>query len=187
MTEAEFYSCNDPRAILQWVDRKGHASTQKLRRLFAACCSRIPDGTSPNSERGDRYAYTEAPTHFAWQDYAGAPIALEGDYARFCMFHAAGEAMHLARGKSSEKANLLRCLFGPLSFRPVTISPRWSTSTVIGLARTMDDKGDLTDLPILADALEDAGCNSADIVNHCRSGGPHVKGCWVVDLILGNS
>ena len=42
-------------------------------------------------------------------------------------------------------------------------------------------------LPILADALQDAGCEDADILGHCRSGGPHVRGCWVVDLVLGKS
>ena len=40
-------------------------------------------------------------------------------------------------------------------------------------------------LPILADALEDAGCDNADVLAHCRGEGPHVRGCWVVDLILG--
>jgi hypothetical protein len=39
--------------------------------------------------------------------------------------------------------------------------------------------------PILADALEDAGCDNADILNHCRGPGPHVRGCWVIDLLLG--
>jgi hypothetical protein len=40
-------------------------------------------------------------------------------------------------------------------------------------------------MPILADMLEEAGCTNADILNHCRNGGEHVRGCWVVDLILG--
>ena len=40
-------------------------------------------------------------------------------------------------------------------------------------------------MPILADALEDAGCTNQDILNHCRGGGEHVRGCWVVDLLLG--
>jgi hypothetical protein len=40
-------------------------------------------------------------------------------------------------------------------------------------------------MPILADALEDAGCDNADILNHCRQPGEHVRGCWVVDLVLG--
>jgi len=42
-------------------------------------------------------------------------------------------------------------------------------------------------MPILADALEDAGCTDAAILEHCRGPGPHVRGCWVVDLILGKS
>ena len=42
-------------------------------------------------------------------------------------------------------------------------------------------------MPILADALQDAGCDNEDILSHCRSEGPHVRGCWVVDLILGKS
>jgi hypothetical protein len=40
-------------------------------------------------------------------------------------------------------------------------------------------------MPVLADALQDVGCNSADILDHCRGPGPHVRGCWVVDLVLG--
>ena len=42
-------------------------------------------------------------------------------------------------------------------------------------------------MPILADALQDAGCDSADVFDHCRGDGPHVRGCWVVDLLLGRS
>ena len=44
---------------------------------------------------------------------------------------------------------------------------------------------DFTATPILADALQDAGCDSTDILDHCRGPGPHVRGCWVVDLVLG--
>ena len=42
-------------------------------------------------------------------------------------------------------------------------------------------------MPILADALQDAGCDNDDILNHCRDDGPHVRGCWVVDLVLGKA
>ena len=38
---------------------------------------------------------------------------------------------------------------------------------------------------VLADALEDAGCDSQELLAHCRGGGPHVRGCWAVDLVLG--
>ena len=49
------------------------------------------------------------------------------------------------------------------------------------------DARDFGLMPILGDALQDAGCEHADILDHCRSAGPHVRGCWVVDLVLGKS
>jgi hypothetical protein len=81
-------------------------------------------------------------------------------------------------------ASLLRDIFGN-HFRRVTADPSWLTSTVVALARGMYDSRDFTTMPILADALQDAGCDSADILGHCRGPGPHVRGCWVVDLVLG--
>jgi hypothetical protein len=72
-------------------------------------------------------------------------------------------------------------------FRPATTDPSWLTSTVVALARGIDDERAFDRLPILADALQDAGCDHPDILTHCRSDGPHVRGCWVVDLILGKS
>ncbi len=70
-------------------------------------------------------------------------------------------------------------------FRPVTFDLAWRTSTITALAQQMYDSRDFTPMPILADALQDAGCENADILTHCRGPGPHVRGCWVVDLVLG--
>ncbi|MBL8793522.1 MAG: hypothetical protein JNM56_06440 [Planctomycetia bacterium] len=70
-------------------------------------------------------------------------------------------------------------------FRPVKVDPAWLTSTVVLLAQAIYDERAFDRLPILADALEDAGCDHADILNHCRSEGPHVRGCWALDLVLG--
>jgi hypothetical protein len=62
------------------------------------------------------------------------------------------------------------------------------TSTVLDLARQMYDSRDFSPMPILADALQDAGCENDEVLNHCRgSTAPHVRGCWVVDLILGKA
>jgi hypothetical protein len=72
-------------------------------------------------------------------------------------------------------------------FRPATFDPFWRTSTVRGLAEGIYADRAFDRMPILADALEDAGCDSADILTHCRGDGPHVRGCWVVDLILGKA
>ncbi len=95
---------------------------------------------------------------------------------------------------------ILHCLFGN-PFRPVAFDPRWRTDTAVGIAQQMYDARDFNAMPILADALQDAGCEHTDILNHCRnnqefgpvsgaSSGPnatHVRGCWVVDLVLGKS
>jgi hypothetical protein len=53
------------------------------------------------------------------------------------------------------------------------------------MAGSMYESRDFAGMPILADALEEAGCGDPDILSHCRGGGPHVRGCWVVDLVLG--
>ena len=84
------------------------------------------------------------------------------------------------------QARLLRCVLG-YHFRPMPVDPRWLTSPVLILAQQMYDARDFAPLPILADALEEAGCDDADVLAHCRGSGPHVRGCWVVDLILGKS
>jgi hypothetical protein len=69
-------------------------------------------------------------------------------------------------------------------FRPITLSPAWCSETVLLLARTAY-AGAFDALPVLADALEEAGCTSGDVLAHCRRPGLHVRGCWVVDLLLG--
>jgi hypothetical protein len=82
------------------------------------------------------------------------------------------------------QASLLQDLFGN-PFRPLTFSPGWRTDTTVTLASTMYESRDFGAMPILADALQDAGCEEDQILAHCRGPGPHVRGCWVVDLVLG--
>ena len=97
--------------------------------------------------------------------------------------HAAREVA-AASAERSAQCKILRDIVGN-PFRPVTFDPEWRTSTVTALAQQMYDSRDFTAMPILADALQDAGCENADILDHCRGPGPHVRGCWVVDLVLG--
>ena len=70
-------------------------------------------------------------------------------------------------------------------FHPVVINPSWLTSDVVAMCLGMYESRDFSAMPILADALQDAGCENADILDHCREPGSHVRGCWVVDLLLG--
>ncbi|WP_238389243.1 hypothetical protein [Urbifossiella limnaea] len=79
---------------------------------------------------------------------------------------------------------LVRCVSGN-PFHPSPFSPTWRTEAVVGLARGMYESRGFGPMPVLADALEDAGCADAAILTHCRGDGPHVRGCWVVDLVLG--
>jgi hypothetical protein len=93
--------------------------------------------------------------------------------------------------KTEEKAQcrLLHDLFGD-PFYPALIHPKkaWANKrNALNLAHTIYDDRAFDRMPILADALEEAGCTNADILNHCRQPGEHVRGCWVVDLILGKS
>jgi hypothetical protein len=83
-----------------------------------------------------------------------------------------------------QQAILLREIFGN-PFRPVAVDPAWLTSTVVALARGIYEERAFDRMPILADALQEAGCDSEDVLDHCRGPGPHVRGCWVVDLVLG--
>jgi hypothetical protein len=71
---------------------------------------------------------------------------------------------------------------------PPDFSPSWRTDTAVTLAHTMYDSRDFSAMPIFADALQDAGCDNEDILNHCRDTRvTHIRGCWVVDLVLGKS
>src|SRR5262249_8541137 len=82
------------------------------------------------------------------------------------------------------QAALLRDIFGN-PFRPVAIDRtiHRPDGTVALFAEAVYDDRTFDRLPILADALEEAGCTDAAILEHCRGPGPHVRGCWVVDLV----
>jgi hypothetical protein len=66
----------------------------------------------------------------------------------------------------------------------VVFDTAWRTSTVLALAKHVDESGDFSVMPILADALQDAGCADEQLLGHCRGSGPHARGCWAVDLLL---
>ena len=140
----------------------------------------------------------EAPERYAaYAAYLAARKTLPGPRAVNWAFRAAVLAAGAAPGSDGpprwpvsrpdeERAQvaLWRDIIGN-PFRPSPFEPSWRTSTVVGLAGVVYDQGAFDRLPILADALEDAGCTDRAILDHCRGPGPHVRGCWVVDLILG--
>ena len=107
--------------------------------------------------------------------YAVLPSDLYGAGSYFLEMEPSENGPHVA---------LIRDVFGN-PFRPVAVDPVWVTSTVRQLAQAIYDERAFDRLPIFADALEDAGCSDQAILSHCRRPGPHVRGCFVVDLLLG--
>jgi hypothetical protein len=83
----------------------------------------------------------------------------------------------------AEARRLLRCFYGEWHPAPA-FSPSWRSETAVALASAIYAERAFDRLPILADALEEAGCDHPDILSHCRGPGPHARGCWVVDGVL---
>lgn len=113
---------------------------------------------------------------------SNSPVVRHSDAIE--VMQAAADASFDSATERAAQAALVRELW-EYPFRPIALNPVWLTPTVKQLAVTVYDDRAFDRLPILADALEDAGCDQADILSHCCSLGPHVRGCWVVDLALG--
>ena len=123
----------------------------------------------------------------------GASIAAAVAVKRWAQFKGAS-ARPSAKKERLVQVSLFRDIIGN-PFRPVAINPAWLTwrnATVPKIAQAAYDERELPSgeldrvrLAVLADAREEAGCTNADIVAHLRSPGPHVRGCWVVDLLQG--
>ena len=208
MTEAEWLSGSNPMTMLEWLD--GSASDRKFRLYACADCRRIwpwlegdadgqkavevaerfADGTASELELRSAHATPGLLGSYAYQTVA--PDAASGAWATASSIaDAVGYAVASAEVESATQdvkraqALLVRDIFGN-PFRPVTFAPEWRTDTARALAARMYDARDFSAMPILADALQDAGCDSADILDHCRAPhATHVRGCWVVDLVLG--
>jgi hypothetical protein len=88
-------------------------------------------------------------------------------------------------GPGDTRTPLLRCLVGN-PFRPVPLDPAWLAwqgGVIPRMAEQLYEERRFGDLPVLADALEEAGCDQPDVLGHLRGGGPHACGCWVLDLL----
>jgi hypothetical protein len=101
---------------------------------------------------------------------------------------ASPQAAAARQREEAVQADLLRDLFAnpfrpPPAPHPTVLA--WGDGTVVRIARAIYEERGFGRLPILADALLDAGCEDADLIAHCRSAGPHVRGCWAIDAVLG--
>jgi hypothetical protein len=90
--------------------------------------------------------------------------------------------------EEAAQADLLRDLFGPLPFRAVALSPdvlAWNNHTIPTMAQAIYWDRAFERMPILGDAFEDAGCTDQEVLSHLRGPGFHIRGCWLLDLMLG--
>jgi hypothetical protein len=203
MTEAEWRACRDPRQMLDYHRMK--KDPRRLRLLAAACARRIvPADAAPLAfevlEVVERYADGAADR----AEFLAARTAVRtagkdeppNQTVLYVLRGLTGDAMEgltaaietarplTGAGGRAAECGLIRCLFGN-PYRPTAFDPAWLTSTVLALARGIYDEPAFDRMPILADALMDAGCDDAEVLGHCRGGEPHARGCWVVDGLLG--
>jgi hypothetical protein len=198
VTEAEWLASTDPQQMFEYL--RGKASDRKLR-LYACACFRRTwslagganlDKTRPAVETAELAADGIATAYELAEAYQKTVGFVGGEVAAPIAWDAAADATDFAFWRSEEECRavaqwqVIRDIFGN-PFRPVTLDPAWQSATVRALAQAIYDDRAFERMPILSDALEDAGCANADILNHCRQPGEHVRGCWVVDLVLGKS
>jgi hypothetical protein len=204
MTEAEWLASENPKPMRYMM----YGKTTRRKRLLLGCAfcrlvlAAVPNGQPdliPVIEAVERYADGESTDtdyqqvrrshppeqgELTWEEVQALPPSAQQRRAQW------GTAMewfergwfHAAKG-GPRTATLIRELFHP--YTRVGFSESLQTATVRDLARVTYHERDFAALPILADALEDSGCTDRILLDHCRSPGPHVRGCWVVDLILG--
>jgi hypothetical protein len=141
----------------------------------------------------DRYANEIAEDIAVYYSLTAVSFATaeEADFPSSCCWHAHQALYREAEDRSGvseteygRQCGFLRDIFGN-PFRPVAVDPAWLTPGVVERARTIYDERTFQRMPELADALEGDGCTNADLLSHLRGPGPHVRGCWALDLILG--
>ena len=197
MTEAEWLTCTDPGRMLDYLEDS--SSDRKLRLFVCAGCRRVwllltYDRSTRGVEVAERYADGKATARELARSLSPSLLRdrrLVGPGRDLAYAAARSFVVSTPDTVAAAQSALLRCIFGN-PFRPIGFNPDWQTPTVRGLATAAYDDRILPAghlhrdrLAVLSDALEDAGCDNADILSHLRGPGPHVRGCWVVDLVLG--
>lgn len=212
MTESQWLASTDPRPMLEFLRDK--ASGRKLRLFACAYSRVIRGtwhlGPGAAVAVAERYADGLASDKDLAFERRGTPFP--DDYSEWVLAQSAYDGAWQAVDRLTSDLDLmksdpdyfrnypfdlydavqravvfLRDIFGSLPFRPVNIARdvlAWNDGTVGRIAEGIYEERAFDRLPILADALLDAGCDAEELLVHCRSVGPHVRGCWVVDTIL---
>lgn len=204
MTETEWLACADPLPMLQFL--RGRASERQDRLFLYACARRVwhllPAGVRDQLDASAACADgLLGREHLLGAGAAAGPLYPEPQPASVWDFSDAlgtftllaqeergwpREVRGFIRTEEAAHCALLRDVYGN-PFHTAALPPpvlAWNDAAVVRLARRIYDDQSFGDLPVLADALEEAGCADPEVLAHCRSGGDHVRGCWVVDALL---
>lgn len=199
MTEAEWLACTDPATMLDFLGKD--CSKRKLRLFIADAAKmlgailgeqveevaemheRVADGEATEEDL-ERLLLRDMPD--LWEHRPpGGSLSPVWQTAKTAVHDRLSHAPLTASAKENAvMCGVLRCLFGN-PFRLVAVEPARRSSVVVTLAQEIYDTRAFDRMPELAEALEAAGCTSAEIMEHCRRDGEHVRGCWVVDDVLG--
>lgn len=175
--------------------------TMECNRQALEASERYADGDISLQELEERWrqARYEPAVFEEWDRAVAGPAIREGhwpahmapkgkrDEAARRAYHAACSTGERSRWLQDQIASM-RDVFGLLDtgyYQAASFRPSWRTDAAVALARQMYEARDFSAMPVLADALEEAGCDSDAVLSHCRGPEPHVRGCWVVDLVLG--
>ena len=209
MTQQEWLASKDPMAMMDHLKIQFHQPSDRKLRLFACACCRLTQSMHyPRAQAVVKVAEeaSEEPkiTRSLHRRLSEARQSIDAIRGWFwcvtCLDIAVGLRQTLywectERGDygdaggtdRSQIANLARDIFGN-PFHPVILNPSWliwHSGLLVSMARRMYDSRDFSDIPVLADALEEAGCTNPDVLSHCRQQGAiHVRGCWLIDLLL---
>jgi hypothetical protein len=183
----------DDRATLAEL-RQAHAAARRVAHaLYGGAAAKGLEALPPDPQKAEALRSARLSAQFAATNASGRSITGQGGQAASFARTAEGRAAEYLRAASTAAAlfqcELLRDIFGN-PFRPVSADPawlRWDGGTVVKMARALYDERAFERLPVLADALEDAGCAEETILAHLRGPGPHVPGCWALDLLRGEA
>jgi hypothetical protein len=209
MTEQAWHAAQSPQWLLTHVRRTRPRPSERKCRLFTCACARrlfhlLQPGERQAVETAERAADREVGRR-QLKDASSAVAqalasAVRGSSERFALQVAAvatapnGGGWQLRAAVDAMGEHVASCLVPLLRdvlgnpFRPLKVDPawlRWERGAVGKLARSIYQERAFQDLPVLADALEDTGCADADLLAHCRGPGPHARGCFVLDALLG--
>jgi hypothetical protein len=159
------------------LSTSGEVAHTALRDTLAASGTR----SYPAAEYAALYTASCEPA----QDDLFTAVERSAAHAANALYQAGPNESHSWQAEQIIQCALLRDIFCLFASRHFSIAPTWRTPQALALARTAYEERRWEDLPLLADALEEAGCTEETVLSHLRGPGPHVRGCWPVDLLLG--